>query len=158
MDRSRVQIKERPASRSERSNWSSEVDARQVIEAGSVERDHHSTGRPGRRSDDEVMGIMGTTGASHRDEEGRVGCRDVDVVVDDGERLEQVVEERSTSRPAPAGCQLDPDAELGNGDRSDRRFVVIGDQAIKIELATFGRDQNIGVQQQCSQNRPSTTN
>lgn len=98
-----------------------------------------------------------SAGAPDGCEQCGVGPSDVDVVRDDGEHLEQVLDERLPIQLPPSGRELDADTELSCGDRGDRRLVVVGDQSIEVELASLDGDQNARVEQQGGQNRSSVT-
>ena len=104
------------------------------------------------------MGATWAACSADCDEQGRVGSGDIDVVVDDGECVEQVVDECSAIRPSPTGGGLDADTKFSDGERRDRRLVVVGDEVVEIELTAFGSDEHIRVQQQRGQNRSSATN
>lgn len=58
---------------------------------------------------------------------------DVDVVADDGQGLDDVVEERPSSLSALPGGDLDADAELGDRDRSNGGLVVVGDELVQVQ-------------------------
>lgn len=146
-----------PIGRSALSAGCSYNDAGEVIEAGEIHSDDSSGGRQCRGGDDQIMRASWSAGAPDGCEQRGVGPSDVDVVRDDGEHLEQVLNERLPIQLSPSRCELDSDTELCCGDRGDRWLVVVGDQAIEIDLASLDGDQNARVEQQGGQNRSSVT-
>lgn len=103
------------------------------------------------------MRSSGSAGAPDGCEKCGVGPRDVDVVRDDREHLEQLLDERSAIQPSPPRCELDSDTELCCGDGSDRGLVIVGDQSIEIEPSSLDGDQHARVEQEGGQNRSSVT-
>jgi hypothetical protein len=62
-----------------------------------------------------------------------VRSSDVDVVADDGQCLDDVVEERLSRLSALARGDVDADAELGDRDGSNGGLVVVGDEFVEVQ-------------------------
>jgi hypothetical protein len=103
------------------------------------------------------MRASGATGAPDGREQCGVSPRDVEVIRNDGEHLEQVINEGLAIESSPSRCELDSYTEFCCGDRCDRWLVVVGDQSIEIELASLDGDQHARVEQEGGQNRSSVT-
>ncbi len=79
------------------------------------------------------MGATWSVGLAHGDEQLGVRSSDVDVVADDGQCLDDVVEERLSRLSALSGGGVDADAEFGDRDGSDGGLVVVEDELVRVE-------------------------
>jgi hypothetical protein len=116
-------------------------DAWKVGERGCVSGDNRSPSCPCRRSDQKVVCSSRPTLASHDYEKLRMGFCDLQVVVDNRNRCDDVCHELLTSHARRAARQLDPDAQLGDGDRRDRDVVIFGDLRIYCSARSFSVNQ-----------------
>ena len=130
-------------------------DAGQAVETSSIGSDDNPAGSNGSGRDDEVVGAAPSARLADRHEELSVGPSDIEVIVDDRQRRDDVFEERATRLPALAGGNLYTDPELGDRDGSDRRLVIVGDQSVEVERGSFSLDQDVRVEQEQGQNRAS---
>jgi hypothetical protein len=153
----RRELRPRQIGSSALSGGRSHHDAGEVVETGEIGSDDCSGGRQRRGGDDQIMRAPGPAGAPHGGEQCGVSPRDIEVIRNDREHLEQVLDERLPIQLSPARCELDSDTELCCSDRCDRWLVRVGDQSIEIELATLDGDQHARVEQERGQNRSSVT-
>ncbi len=73
-------------------------------------------------------------------------ARDVKIVRDHGNNLDQLVKEQTTRRTAPTRRNFDADAKFSDRDRGHCCFVLVFDQIVEIHAGSFGIDQNIRVE------------
>ena len=105
-----------------------DFDARKAIESLRVRGDNDPAGRQCSGGDDEVVGASRATGFADRDQQLCVCASDGEVVADDGQIVDDVIEELAPRTSTFAGRDLDPDAELGDGDGCNGGLVVVSDQ------------------------------
>jgi hypothetical protein len=70
-----------------------------------------------------------------------VRSSNLEVVAHDGDRLDEVLKKREAGLASLAGRDLDADAELGDRDGGNGRFVVVGYQGVEIGTESFGVDE-----------------
>ena len=80
-----------------------------------------------------------------------VGVRDVEVVVLDGDRRQQLVDELLALPAPPPICQFDSDEELRCSDGRDCDVVVVADQLVQRPALTLRLDENRRVEDQSFQ-------
>src|SRR5262245_57946501 len=83
---------------------------------------------------------------------------DFEVVTDDGQSVDDVVEERPTGSTAPPGGKLDTHTELGDRDGSDRGVIIVCDQRVEVERGPLCFDEHAAVEQELRQYRSSMLN
>ena len=71
----------------------------------------------------------------------------LDVVAHDGQAGHDVIEKRSSRLPTLSSGDLDANSEFRDCDRSDGRFVVVGDQRLEVDHGSLGVDQHTGVEE-----------
>lgn len=96
---------------------------------------------PCRGGDDQVMRAPGPSLASDMYEQLGVDPRDGTVVVEDGNDLQDLVEEGKASGTVLARGQEHTNSQLGCGDGGDRNLVVIGDGVVEGMSRSFGVDE-----------------
>lgn len=102
-----------------------------IAVGGAVGGDDLTLGRIGGRGDDQIVCSSGPALAAREGEELGVGGGNRVVVVDDGDDVDDVVDEGLTVRAVRVIGEVDSDQELGDGDGRDRHVVIIGDQAVE---------------------------
>lgn len=102
-------------------------DSGKLAVGGDVSGDDFTLGRLGGGGDDQIVGSSWPALAAHVGEKLGVRGGDRVVVVDDGDDVDDVVDEGLTVRPVGLIGEMDSDQQLGNGDGRNRRLVVIGD-------------------------------
>jgi hypothetical protein len=122
---------------------------------GAVSGDDLALGRYSGGGDDQVVGSSGPALAAHEGEELGVGGGNHSVVVDDGDGVDDVVDEGLTLGPVGVIGEVDPDQELSDGDGGDRGVVIIGDQLVEGRSRAVGVDQEGGVEEESAQGRCS---
>lgn len=130
-------------------------DSGKLAVGGAVGGDDFTLGRLGGGGDDQIVGSSGPALAAHVGEKLGVGGGYRDVVVDDGDDIDDVVDEGLTVWPVGLIGEMDSDQQLGDGDGRDRRFVVIGDQLIECRSRAVGVDKEGGVEKESAQGRCS---
>jgi hypothetical protein len=119
--------------RSQESARPPDPNAGQVVEAGPVRGDDDPASCERGGGDDEVVGATWSAGFAYGYEQLGVRSSDVDVVADDGQCLDDVVEERLSRLSALARGDVDADAELGDRDGSNGGLVVVGDEFVEVQ-------------------------
>jgi hypothetical protein len=98
-----------------------DFDAGKAFESLHVRGDHDPAGRQCSGGDDEVVGTSRATGFADRDQQLGVCASDGEVVSDDRQIVDDVIEELAPGTSTFAGRDVDPDAELGDGDGCNGR-------------------------------------
>ncbi len=140
------------------SRRASNVETGEVVEAEPIRRDNGPSRRDGGGSNDQVVSSARASGRSDGNEELGVRTSGTEVVPDHRQAGDDVVQELAPrALTLPAG-DPDPDAEFGDRDRSDGRFVVVRDEFVEVDPVSLGPDQNVRVEQEQRQNRSSAVN
>jgi hypothetical protein len=79
------------------------------------------------------VGATWSAGFAHGYEQLGVRSSDFDVVADNGQCLDDVVEERLSRLTALSGGGVDADAELGDRDGSNGGLVVVGNEFVQVQ-------------------------
>jgi len=143
----------------DRSAWASsgsvgaDDDSGEIAVGGAVSGDDLTLGRLGGGGDDQLVGSSGPALAAHEGEEFGVGGGDRFVVVDDGEDVDDVVDEGVPVGPVGVIGEVDPDQQLGDGNGGDRRVVIIGDHLVEGRSRPVSVDQEGGVEEESAQGR-----
>ncbi len=77
----------------------------------------------------------------------------LDVVVDDGNDLEDVDEEGLPAETPTFVSEDGTNAKLGDGDGGDGHVVIVVDDRIQCVARTFGADQQRGVEEEAAHSR-----
>lgn len=107
--------------------------------------------RRGGRRDDQVVGAPRRPGSTGMGEERAVGVGHDEVVRLDRKGVEYRLDEPPPFLAATPPREVDPDPQLGDGDRGDGDVVVIADQLFQDAPAALGVDQDRGVEDQSRQ-------
>ena len=91
-------------------------DSGKRLECCSVRGDNLPRRRCGSRGNDQVVGTTGRTGSTGVDEQFRMSCGHVDVVVDHRDRRDDRINERSSRRSASAVGEQHAHLQLRNGE------------------------------------------
>jgi hypothetical protein len=132
-------------------------DAGKVLEGGGVSREDSAAGSPRGGGDDQVVRSSWETLPPDGYEQLSVGGGDVEVIGQDLERRRDVIHERLALSALLPVSQLDPNQQLGHGDRRDGDVVVVGNELVKVVARPLGVDQERGVEQEPGQDRSSTS-
>ena len=85
----------------------------------------HSICRPSGRCDNQVMRPSGSSLTSHGDEKLRMGFCDIEVVVDDRDRRDDVFDEALSFSTRRIPSELGSDYQLSDRDRRDRDVIIV---------------------------------
>jgi hypothetical protein len=129
----------------------------QTVEGTTVGTDDRAAGRCCGRCDDQVVGTAGSTGSMHCDQQARVPQCDGLVVGQDRNRGSDLVDVRLASCSLSCGRQHDTDGELGESDCCNSDVVIVFDEVVQIGGASFGVDEEGGVEQEERHGRVSTS-
>ena len=83
----------------------------------------------------------------------RMGLRDRKVVFQDGDRLENVLQEGRAARSPLVRRKQDPDSKLGHSYRRDAYVVVVVDHIVESSGRAFGGNEEGRVEQKPAQDR-----
>lgn len=108
-----------------------QTNAGKCFERSAVRSHHGSPGAPRGRGDDQIVRSARLSLLTHMEQELGMLRRDTDVVVEDGKRRGDRVDEVLSARSAGAPRHEDANLELGDGDGRDRYVVVIGDELLE---------------------------
>jgi hypothetical protein len=128
-------------------------DSGKITVGGAVSGHDLTLGRLGGGGDDQIVGSSWLALAAHEGEELGVGGGNRFVVVEDGDDVDDVVDEGLTVGPVGVIGEVGPDQELGDGDGGDRRVVIIGDHVVEGRTRAVGVDQEGGVEEESAQGR-----
>ena len=104
------------------------------------------------------MGTLRAARFEERDQQFGVDASNCQVIANDRQAVDDVIEKLAPRTSTFAGSDSDTYAELGDGDRGNRRLVVVIDQVVQVERGAFGLDEDVRVQQEQRQNRSSVVN
>jgi hypothetical protein len=94
------------------------------------------------------MGAARPAGAPDVCEQCCVDTGDLEVVVLDGDGVQDTSHEGCAGGTSSVVCEFDADEQLCRCYRSDRDVVFISDEPIELATAPFGVDENCRVQNQ----------
>ena len=110
---------------------SADLDAWQLLECGAIGTDYRAVESLGGRCDDQVMGTTRFALGSDVDEQFGVSFGYFEVVVEGGNRGDDIINVSDTYRPSLALRQQRSDPQLSDGYSSDSNIVTVVDELIK---------------------------